>query len=86
MLVHALGYMLSRRLQALAEVDNICYNNGAERQIKYFWIFLRPQIMGVIKIVTELIRKDFAKYMTTIFKIPQNLLVELEACCRDLKF
>ena len=34
--------------------------------------------MGVIKIVTELIRKDFAKYMTTIFKIPQNLLVELE--------
>ena len=42
--------------------------------------------MGVIKIVTELIRKDFAKYMTTIFKIPQNLLVELEACCRDLKF
>ena len=30
MLVHALGYMLSRRLQALAEVDNICYNNGAK--------------------------------------------------------
>ena len=52
--------------------------SGQRRQIKYFWIFLRPQIMGVIKIVTELIRKDFAKYMTTIFKIPQNLLVELE--------
>ena len=34
--------------------------------------------MGVIKIVTEFILKDFSGIMTTIFEILGNLLVELE--------
>ena len=34
--------------------------------------------MGVIKIVTEFILKDFSGIMTTIFEILWNLLVELE--------
>ncbi len=43
--------------------------------------------MGVIKIVTEFILKDFSGIMTTIFEILGNLLVELEllGTCNNFK-